>query len=191
MVHRSAAAHGRGAVASLRLSLRNVRQLFNSMDPSPFYERDLDEDAERFLLSSAQEAPPESALKLIVHLDEIPAEGRGETLELLNESIHNHFAERARLAQMEFRRLLREGRTSLGIGLVFLMTCLGAAEIVAATLEGVFPDILRESLMIAGWVAMWRPLEVYLYDWWPVRRQQEVFRRMAHMPIELKIDGAP
>lgn len=172
------------------MSLHNVRQLFNSMDPSPFYERDLDDDADRFLVSSAQEAPRDGSLKLVVHLEEAPKEGREPALKLLTESIHNHFAERTRLAQIEFRRLLRDGRTSLGIGLVFLASCLSAAEIVSRTLSGVFPDILRESLTIAGWVAMWRPLQIYLYDWWPLRRQQEVFRRMSRMPIELRVDPA-
>jgi hypothetical protein len=27
------------------------------------------------------------------------------------------------------------------------------------------------SLVIGGWVAMWRPMEVFLYDWWPVRAE--------------------
>ena len=26
--------------------------------------------------------------------------------------------------------------------------------------------------MIGGWVALWRPLEIFLYDWWPIRRKQ-------------------
>jgi hypothetical protein len=34
-----------------------IEQLFNSMDPSPFQERDLDDDAEEFIVSWAQEFP--------------------------------------------------------------------------------------------------------------------------------------
>jgi hypothetical protein len=44
--------------------------------------------------------------------------------------------------------------------------------------------------LIVGWVAMWRPLEIYLYDWWPVRDRIQLYRRMARMPVELRTSGA-
>lgn len=170
----------------LRISLRNVWQLFNSMDPSPFHERDLDDNAERYLVSWAQETRQDEPLKLTLHLEEMPPEGVERTREMIAESIHHYFAERERLAHLAFRRLLRQGRTSLGIGVTFLVVCLGAGEVVATTMQGVFPDMLRESLTIAGWVAMWRPLEIYLYDWWPLRRQAQMYHRMSLMPVELQ-----
>lgn len=181
-------AHGHRGEQSghLRISLRNVRQLFNSMDPSPFYERDLDDNAERYLVSWVQETHRDEPLKLTLHLDEIPPEGMDLALKSITESIHHYFAERERLTHLEFRRLLRQGRTSLAIGVTFLVACLGAAEILATTTQGVFPGLLRESLTIAGWVAMWRPLEIYLYEWWPVRRQAQMFHRMSLMPVELQ-----
>lgn len=172
---------------NLRISLRNVRQLFNSMDPSPFNERDLDDKAERYLVNWVQETQHDEPLKLTLHLEEIPAEGVERTREWIAESIHHYFAECERLVHLEFRRLLRQGRASLGIGLTFLVTCLGAGEVIATTLQGVFPNLLRESLTIAGWVAMWRPLEIYLYEWWPVRRQARMYRRMSLMPVELQV----
>ena len=39
----------------IELRLNNVGQPFNTMDPSPFHERDLDHDAEEFILSWARE----------------------------------------------------------------------------------------------------------------------------------------
>ena len=156
------------------------------MDPSPFHERDLDDNAERYLVSWAQEIQHDAPLKLTLHLDEIPPEGVDRTREWIAESIHNYFAERERLAHLEFRRLLRQGRTSLAIGVTFLVVCLGAAEVVATTMQGVFAGLLRESLTIAGWVAMWRPLQIYLYDWWPVRRRAQMYHRMSRMPVELQ-----
>ena len=36
----------RGHPDIIRLKLRDMKQLFNSMDPSPFIEKDLDDDAE-------------------------------------------------------------------------------------------------------------------------------------------------
>jgi hypothetical protein len=49
---------------SIRLKLRDMNQLFNSMDPSPFIEKDLDDDAEEFIVSWAQEFSPKMETRL-------------------------------------------------------------------------------------------------------------------------------
>src|SRR6202158_371000 len=59
---------------TISLKLRDVNQLFNSMDPSPFIEKDLDDDAEEFIVSWAQEFSPKTLLKLRIYLDQWPAE---------------------------------------------------------------------------------------------------------------------
>jgi hypothetical protein len=164
----------------LRLSLRSASQLFNSFDPSPFYEKDLDENAERFLVSWARELHPHADLRLTVYLKEAPDAAQPEGW--LTQAIHHHFAERVRLTRAELRSLLRQGRASLAIGLAFLV----AMELLAS----VSPGALREGLTIAGWVAMWRPLQIYLYDWWPLWQRQRLFRRMSRMPVELRIAAA-
>jgi hypothetical protein len=164
----------------LRLSLRDSRQLFNSLDPSPFYEKDLDEDAERFLVSWARELHPHADLRLTLYLKEPPAEPEPERW--LVQAIHHHFAERMQLARAELRALLRQGRASLLIGLAFLVV----AELLASVSSGV----LREGLTIVGWVAMWRPLQIYLYDWWPLWQRVRLFGRMSRMPVELRFAPA-
>ena len=50
---------------------------------------------------------------------------------------------------------------------------------------GRFAEILRESFLIGGWVAMWRPLEVFLYDWWPIRAEARLFDRLSAMPVRV------
>ena len=43
-----------------------------------------------------------------------------------------------------------------------------------------------EGLLILGWVAMWRPIEVLLYDWWPLARRRTLLRRLATIPVEVR-----
>ena len=158
------AATDRGHPHTISLKLRDINQLFNSMDPSPFIEKDLDDDAEEFIVSWAQEFSPKAPVKLRIYLDQWPAE---DPKELIRTAIHNHFAHRAKITDLEFKRLLRQGRTSLFIGLLFLAA------------------VVRESLTIAGWVAMWRPMQIYLYDWWPLLRRSRTYAKLSHMPVEL------
>ncbi|MCE0497919.1 MAG: hypothetical protein LV481_08255 [Methylacidiphilales bacterium] len=168
----------------IQLNLRDINQLFNTIDPSPFPEKDLDRSAEDFIVSWAQEFPVEEPVDLIVYLRKFP-EGHPPK-HLIEEAIHHYFAYRARLTQLEFRRLMRQGRTSLMVGLSFLGLCLFITEILLPTSTSILPEFIRQGLTIAGWVAMWRPMEIYFYDWWPLLRRGKIFDKLSRMPIEVR-----
>jgi hypothetical protein len=73
------------------------------------------------------------------------------------------------------------------IGVTFLTTCLLLAQVVAQRASaGALRDIVREGLTIGGWVAMWRPMEIYLYDWWPIWRRGLLLRRLGRMDVEVR-----
>src|SRR5688572_26118668 len=95
-----------------------------------------------------------------------------------------HFARLADHRSLTLNRLFARGRASLGIGLLFLAAMLLLAEAVSRIQSPIAP-LLRESLLIAGWVAMWRPMEIFLYDWWPIRSDRKLYERLAAMPVEI------
>ncbi|MDE2165627.1 MAG: hypothetical protein KGJ66_04725 [Alphaproteobacteria bacterium] len=167
---------------AIRLKLHEMGQFFNSMDPSPFIERGLDPDAEEFIVSWAHELPAGAPLKLRIDLEQWPAE---DPKDVIRQAVHNHFSHRARLTDMEFRLLMKQGRTSLLIGLAFLASCLLLTQTLLSGKTGTWASVLRESLTIAGWVAMWRPMQIYLYDWWPLRRRRRIYRKLSRMSVDL------
>jgi hypothetical protein len=62
--------------APIQVSIHDVRQLFDSIDPSPFRERDLDPGCEELIVSWAREFPPDRPLQIEIRLDrEQPASG--------------------------------------------------------------------------------------------------------------------
>jgi hypothetical protein len=65
----------------IKLRLRELPQLFNSLDPSPFHDRDLDADAEEFILSWARELAPTQEVELVLHLTTPPSPERAEAVE--------------------------------------------------------------------------------------------------------------
>ncbi|OIR14929.1 hypothetical protein GALL_40450 [mine drainage metagenome] len=177
----------RDSTGLIEVRVREVAQLFNSMDPSPFHERDLDADAEEFIISWAHEHPRAPQLKLVVHLTRPPVEGNAE--QRVREAVHHYFAYRARLNWLEFKQLMRQGRTALVVGFSFLAVCFGLGQVIAGQGSGTWRDLLREGLTIIGWVAMWRPLQIYLYDWWPLRRRGLVFRKLSVMDVEVRTEA--
>jgi len=172
----------RSELRYISLKVRDINQLFNSMDPSPFVEKDLDDDAEEFIVSWAKEFPPEAPICLRVYLEQWPAE---DPKQLITTAVHNHFSHRANITELEFRSLMKQGRTSLLIGLLFLSICLLLSKALSGHQVDTWAAVARESLTIAGWVAMWRPMEIYLYDWWPLRRRGRIYEKLGHMPVEL------
>jgi len=169
----------------IRVRVREVGQLFNSLDPSPFLERDLDDDMVDYITSWAREIPADRPLRLVVHLTQPP---RGpDDRQVLEAAIRNYFANAAELKQNEFRQLMRRGWRSLAIGLAVLGATIVAGHLIGAGDGPSLAVVLRQSVLIGGWVAMWRPLEILLYDWWPVRAECVLHERLRDAQVDLVI----
>ena len=168
----------------IEVHVAELKQLFNAMDAAPFRQRDLDPDAEDFIVGWAREIPADAPLALVVHLDR-PA-GLSEEPVMLRDAIREFFSQRAVVSRRRLRELFRRGRTSLAIGVTFLAVSFLVGDLVARLLgERRVGGIIRESLLIGGWVAMWRPLEVFLYDWWPIRADARLADRLSAMPVRI------
>lgn len=174
-----------GEVSTIELSVQEIAQLFETLDPYPFLQRDLDKDAEEFIVGWARELPRDHALRIVVHLPK--AEAETATGRDLAHSMRAYFAHRAEAVRRDLRELFRIGRMSLAIGVGVLVACVIAAQYVSAVVgEGPFGRVTAEGLIILGWVANWRPLEIFLYEWWPVARRRNLYGRLAVAEIELK-----
>jgi hypothetical protein len=172
----------------MTLQLRDLAQLFNSMDPSPFHDRDLDADAEEFIVGWASELSARHELELTIQLTTPPPPERATIAE---EAVHRYFTHRAETKQRELRQLMRRGRTSLLVGLAFLTGCLMTSELLGTLAHGTMAKIMKEGLTIGGWVAMWRPLQIYLYDWWPLLEDRHVMERLSRMRVRLVHPAGP
>jgi MFS family permease len=170
--------------ARIALRLDHPARLFHTLDPTPFREGDLAAEAEEYILDSAGDAPAEAALAVEVRL---PAATLADPLAAtIPSAIGGHFARRAEAETRAIRELLRGGRLALAIGLLILAACLALAFL----LEHRYPDaatsfVLREGLVIVGWVALWRPAEIFLYDWLPHARRRKLYRRLAAATVTL------
>ena len=171
--------------AVIEVHVGELKQLFNSIDPSPFRNKDLDPDAEEFIVGWAKDLQHNVALALVVDLDR--QAGLPDEAVVLREAVHEFFRQRAEAYRRRLRELFRHGRTSLLIGLTVLAAAIALGDFLATLMKtSRIGEILRESLTIGGWVSMWRPLEVFLYDWWPIRNEARLSDRLAAMPVRIR-----
>jgi hypothetical protein len=167
---------------AVELRLDRLARLYNSLDPAPFNEKELDAAADDYIVGSAEDLAGKP-MRLVILLSE--PELTPTRVTDISTSIHNHFALRAQVERKRLHSELRRGRSSLLIGLAFLIACLIVREL------AILPDthvgrILREGLLIVGWVAMWGPLDIFLYGWWPIVGRRRLFDRLARVDVEVR-----
>lgn len=165
------------------LNVRHSRQLFDGRDPAPFRERDLDEDVVDYLMSAAQEIPWKQPLRIVVTISEEPEPRLAA--DVIAEAVREHFLHEREQIRRRFGEHVRRARTFLAMGLLFLVLFLTLAELTASLPPGPLREILREGLVITGWVAMWRPLEALLYDWWPLVDERRHVSRVLDAPVSI------
>ena len=106
--------------AVIRMHLRELTQLFDSLDHSPFREKDLDPNAEAYIVDSFEEFSRNEPCILLIHLERPPGPGYEE--KIVQEAVRVHFTRQSQALRRKLRRLVRLGLISLGIGLAFLGT---------------------------------------------------------------------
>ena len=146
----------------IEVHVAKLVQLFNNIDAAPFASRDLDPRAERFIVDSAKDLPRDASFGLAVHVGRTP----GDTT-FVGEAVHAHFRQQSASATRLAARV-----------------CSAAAG--SASRSASFSSPLpspRASWPRAGSTpaacSMWRPLELFLYDWWPIRAEARPFDRLA------------
>ena len=174
----------------IEVRVKNLQDLFDSLDPSPFIALDLDDDAHQYIVASARELHTRLPLALVVHVTETAPST--EAARDAGEAIREHFTRQSGLADVRLSQLVRDGLTTLAIGLAFLSLTLTTAATLGRWAEMYrTAAIVREGVIICGWVAMWRPLQTFLYDWWPILGERRLYDRLRRMPVQIVCDDPP
>ncbi len=166
------------------VKLGDLAQLFNSFDPSPFHERDLDPRAEVFIVSWARELSERGPIRIVLHLPEGAAQAAKQPE--LARAITHYFSESAAMAGRELREELRQGVRYAWVALPVLSLCLALSQVARNVLPPQGPvTLVVESLIILGWVACWKAIETLLYDWQPIKRRRDLYLRLANADVVL------
>lgn len=175
--------HHAGNIAAVNIYVRDLSQLFNSLDPSPFWDRDLDREAAGFIEEEFSERLAAQAWNLYVH-----AHGGGTSRKDLQTALENYYGRMASSARRAIREHLRSSEWTLVAGIGVFLLSMGLRSMLGGLL-GALPQILDEGLIILAWLALWRPAEMLLYGWVPLRRKQQLYERLAGIRVFVRPDG--
>jgi len=168
----------------IEIKLSSVMQLFNSFDPAPFHEKELDSSAESYIVDAVEDLPAKTKFRIVIYL---PPEIVGtDQAKKIIPAIHNHFQYRALVADREFRATFRHGRESFWIGITFLAINLIARQLVLRPAENFLNQLLADALLVFGWAAMWEPITVLLYQLRPIIRKKNIYKKISGMEITIE-----
>jgi hypothetical protein len=167
----------------IEIYLSSIMQLFNSFDPAPFHEKELDTAAEHYIIDTVKDFPAKTRFKMIIYLPKDLAES--EQAQKIKPAIQYHFKYRVMGADRKFRSHFRYGRSTLLIGLSFLTIALFARQMVSSVSHELVAQIFADALLIIGWVAMWEPVTVLLYQLWPILQMKKVYQTISEMEIAI------
>jgi len=165
----------------LELNIANLEQLFDKRDPNPYRSKDLDDDIVEYLVSSAQEVGYRSlgAIEIITQIEMTKEEHQD-----LDVAIREFFLYREEITLKQLRTTFVLGLKTLVIGSTFLSLAIVLPVMIENTWASEFVDkFLREGLLLVGWVSMWKPVNIFLYEWWPLADLAKVFRKLSSLPL--------
>lgn len=173
----------------IEVNLKTPHQLFDERDPAPFRERDLDDDAAHYILNSYRELPARPKPKLSLYFTSM---GEFESHPgTISKAIRSYFEYESESKRRELRVMFNQGFASLLIGLSFLLVCTYISFVVNGRgYTGYWPTFAHEGLMLMGWYSMWKPINIFLYDWWPLRETIEALDHLSEIEIDISVNEA-
>ncbi len=167
----------------IEVRVKTTQGLFDHRDPAPFREKDLDEDFVEYIYSALREFPLSTPIKIIIYIEE--PETQTISSAAIREAIHAHFSYEISLRRRLMKQYWRRAQLFLLIGLSILALCLGiSASLPEPRVPGT-ASVVREGFIIFGWVSIWKPIEVILFDWYPPFEILRYYKKLCSTDIAI------
>lgn len=167
----------------LELQLSNGQQLFDARDPSPLRGRDLNEFVVKYIIESFQEIPRDKEVTMTIYFSE--GLGIRYTEGQIKKAVQHFFEDEVKTQSLHLKQTLVHGFKSLAIGLTFLFFCVFTYYYFKNLPETLFNNFFKETTHVLGWVSMWHPINIFLYEWWPIIEKRNLLRRISQTEVSI------
>ncbi|QDK36461.1 hypothetical protein [Bdellovibrio sp. NC01] len=169
----------------IEIKVSDVKQLFDLRDPAPFREKDLDENFTRYLEAYTDEVTTRYPLKIKIGITNLSED---VTPNIIKEAIRQYFEYQILLKRSQLTKNMKTAQLFLLIGISLLFFCLVVAQWIHKEIPSNVGTTLREGVVIFGWVSMWKPIELLLFDWYPIYDRIRVYRRLSEAKTEVEFE---
>ena len=168
----------------IELRVKNPLQLFDARDPAPFRERDLDDDFIEYIMAALREFSISGLVKIVIYVES--CETKDLPKESIRDAIHSYLAYQIDLQKSDLKSFMKRAQLFLLIGLFVLFLCISIAQGLTLPSPPGRMGILREGIIIFGWVSLWKPIELILFDWYPLFEKLRYYKKLLVTEVEIK-----
>jgi hypothetical protein len=169
-------------VSQLVLKFNDADQLLIDRNSLFYGKRMLNPDAEEFIIEEASMASLNGHIHLKLHF----RRNEPGRMDEIADAIHRHFGYRRKKSEKQLKKVLHLGWRSLLTSIVFFALLVALTFVLIRLLpEGRLSGTFQELLIILGWVVLWRPADLLLFDWRPIKRDASLFRKLELCKVEI------
>jgi len=169
----------------IHLELSDPRELFQAPELDPLAGQPYAEPGVERILNRIRPKPGWPVRTTL----RLPAAARSPDLEARVRAGLQQYSD-IRVGQIthDIASLRQEGLATLWRGVLFLALCMFGSRILGEPkfLPDIVARFLDEGLIIAGWVALWYPLDALLYQHWPLKRERRLYERLRVMDLKFE-----
>lgn len=167
---------------AIEIKVVTLDDLFDEHDPAPYMVRDLDSSIMDYISGCVLEITPEFVGKLRIYTEDFFDLDRKD---IFTKAIHDFFHLKAHMEKIKLQQVFKRGLFSLVIGLIFLNSAIFASFYIHTKSPEFWTAFLKEGLHLLGWVSMWKPINLFLYDWWEPLQDMKVYKNLGKVDVEI------
>lgn len=171
----------------IEVRVKSPYQLFDARDPAPFRERDLDDDFVKYITTAVREFSHKTPVLIKIHI--VDEESKELPHEEVREAINSYWTYQIELFERELQIFFKRAQLFMLIGICVLVLCITVAQSITVPEPAGLLGVLREGIVIFGWVSVWKPIELLLFDWYPIFENVRLYRKLLATEVNITVTG--
>ena len=105
----------------------------------------------------------------------------------MTQAIHSHYRFAHVQAYRRHRRKMHTARVTLLAGSAIFIISLALYAFLGGLIATPVRSGIGEGLLVLGWVALWRPIDLLLFERFESRLERQLLDRLARIPVEFRV----
>ena len=163
----------------LTINEETIDTYFNAHDPSPLYKRQLNQDFEKYIMSSIVAIKRYSALKYKLVCNK---ESDKQFIEPLIHAVRRHFSIQKSIKESEFLKFKKSSYKLLAVS--FTIVVLSQLFFVAFLKNNEqLHSVFGNALDVFSWVILWKPIDKLIFQWNPFLKEISILDRLMNAEV--------
>jgi hypothetical protein len=166
----------------INIDIKSIDDLLKNDGCVASIEESLSKSIEEYLFKVIKCYPLNQKIKLLIVIKESHTTFDEKSISKI---VHSHFCYKVRETEIYLKEQFRQWGINFLIGILFLILCLILGGILDKFTHIGMIKIIKESLLIIGWVALWEPVSFILFGWRVINRDKNYYRKLCKISIEV------